>query len=799
MNINDFIKTAGNDLNSRDPKYSLAIIRKVSRYIGENVDFSSGKPVIADSVLERIREDLIMGYPHDPLTILCWNCYNQLNWRLSLSCGFLSKYIWTPQQTERLLIVHAGKFPISHLEYIDILAHYLLKLPPPPSKDPHDLEVHYACYFFTAAVIWGNITFPGCDEFLLSLQLGQIYFNPYYLIRGVENSDALRRYFLPYPANLFLNQFLLFSMGELGARGAGKLTLESPAFLFKSFTVKSFPAVYQRWSKPVLEQHYKSKVDGISPDDLRNAVVASSVLSMGDASVGTGPYPSFVTASLSDIVPNFASKNDGLTCLVPGYLPGRKDYVIKKKNIGFIEFQNIPLYKAISKITALRGDLEKYDDWKKMVGQAEKGILETIVEYKSILAPNDFINLDFYGRWIISLLHVFKKMSALSACVSPLAGVLSELSNLGKIVYDLTDYDCVWILIRLTLRHSTPNILSSTNAFLQYVSIERDDSFIAPNLFLLARIYKLDFDKKPTLKPIITCDVLDRALDALMPLSRFTGNPDQHLAYTRRTITKLCFYTGLRVNEGIDLKRTDVLEDNGIMLYVRDGKTINAERYLPLSLLLPASFLTEFNDYLAYRWSLDCQSDYLFVNSAYHKLDDKSLTDAVREAFKQQGMADFHFHLLRDAFACWTLMKWFYAVYEHMVPLDTPFRKYDLFSQEAIASFRMLFLGQGEHKEGQESFTYALQILAHLLGHGSANIAIASYIEVVDWIFYLMSSHYEAKAVTMSSRQAEYLLQVSYLTLPPELQGSTKKTVTTQFLLDQQHKRIGRKVPILTK
>jgi integrase len=537
----------------------------------------------------------------------------------------------------------------------------------------------------------------------------------------------------------------------------------------------------------------------MKPNDLRKAVIASSVLNAGDTSMGTGPYPPFIIAALSAVVPNYSSGNDGLACLVPGYSPPRKDYGTLKRKSCFIQFQDIHLYEAIAEITAIRQSLENDNDWKKHRDRAKQDILDKIAQYKAVLEPNDYTNLDFYGRWIISLIYYYKKMSSLNASVDGVAAVLSEISNLGKIVYDLGDYDCLWILKRLADRYSNPNIVSSMNAFLNFVSVERDGSFIVPNLFLQVKINKLDLVKRPRLKKIITPDMVDRAVDYLLQQSQSSVHADEHLAYTRMIMTELTFYTGFRVADVTDLKLTDVLEDNGILLYVRGGKTKNAERYLHLPPLLPASFLSEFEEYIGYRHSLNTQEDYLFVNSVGKKIDDKSLTDAVREAFKQQGVTDFHYHLLRGAFAGWFLARWAVAFYGHMVPSDAPFRSYEIFSPEAIERFKMLFLGQGGHKEGQESFTYALQILAHLMGHGSSGIALEYYLTVVDWTFKLISSHYELKEVTLTSGQASDLLQVSYPTLPQELKGSKKKTVSPQFIIDEQYKRIGRKLPILAK
>jgi len=777
MNIDQFIEDAGNKLHSDYPKFTGSIMRRVSRLIRENVEFSTGVPKISDDVLLRIRESLIVANNvRSQQTILLWDCYNQLNLLLSTSCQFTSGYIKTPRQTQRLLLVHSDKIIMSHIEYIDKLTYDLLSFSPPSSKDPHAREIHYACTYVSAAAIYGKILFPSFYKFLLSLRIGQIYYDPDYIIKTVEDSNAITRYFLPYPVNLLLNRLILFCRDQRSTKHKSPETyLEMPAFHFSAFTIETFPSVYRAWLTERL-QIDPSKAMSIS--DFRRAVIASSILGKHDHHSGTGPYPPFIITAMSETIPSYSFGNNSLSYLIPGYEPERVDYGTKPVKRSFVEFQSISLYHAIKELTSRRESLEKDDNWKKQRPAVESKYLSILSEYKTHLGSFDFINLELYAKWILSMMHGRNKISSTNTDASLLSSFLSELSNMGKIVYELVDDDYPPILTRMAKRYATTKIIQVMIAFLEFVSIERDNQFTFSDLYKLVRTLKLNLKNRPTLKQFISFDELYCSLHELMFHNHGFSDKDQpllssynnqHLPFTRRHVAQLVYHSGLRIDEVCNLQLTDVFEDDGITLFVRDSKTNNGRRNLPLSLLAPDSYLSEFHEYIVYRKSLPTSNTYLFVNSFYNRFENNSLTEPICACLENQGITDPNFHLLRHAFGNTFLLLWIAAFYGDILPPDTPFLEWDAFSHDNIEKFKKIFLGMGPSINGQESSTFVLQVLARLLGHGGPIISLQDYIHIIDWIFYLISNHYELKEVSLTLQQAADLLQISIPTLRKEL------------------------------
>jgi hypothetical protein len=194
----------------------------------------------------KIRTALIVAdNPQSPQTINLWDCYNHMNKLLTLSCQFKSSYIRTPSQTERYLLVHANKVNMKHIELLDMLAQYLLSLPMPRTNDRAAREIHYACTYVTATAIFAKVLFPNYHEFLLTLTNGQVFHRPSYLIKPTEGSNAIKRYFLPFPANVLLNRLLLYCHNQYQLSRPSDMG--APAFQFSAFTPKTFPAVYRQW------------------------------------------------------------------------------------------------------------------------------------------------------------------------------------------------------------------------------------------------------------------------------------------------------------------------------------------------------------------------------------------------------------------------------------------------------------------------------------------------------------------------------------------------------------------------
>jgi integrase len=106
----------------------------------------------------------------------------------------------------------------------------------------------------------------------------------------------------------------------------------------------------------------------------------------------------------------------------------------------------------------------------------------------------------------------------------------------------------------------------------------------------MTRKLKLGIKDLPSLQQFVDFDVTRDVSSVLISQitsgknsysSLLTVNKSEHLALTRRHAAQLTFHTGLRIDELINLRVTDIIEDDGPTLFVRKSKTNNGKRYLP--------------------------------------------------------------------------------------------------------------------------------------------------------------------------------------------------------------------------
>jgi len=239
---------------------------------------------------------------------------------------------------------------------------------------------------------------------------------------------------------------------------------------------------------------------------------------------------------------------------------------------------------------------------------------------------------------------------------------------------------------------------------------------------------------------------------------------DHEVAEALCLIMAAGFYLGLRRSEVIGIRVGDLIGEEDLFLYLSNNhfrrlKTINAERVLPVSVLMPAQPLQRFRDWLNRQRraeaevAVDEEEDIFDID---HEAQKKNVDHFLFPYFQSKGPSQtrftgfnlirealqrasrdptVRFHHLRHAFANWTLLRFAgYELERSGVPfpvwlLPDPLDRKALL-QEAI-SVREPILGKAPTNRRM-----LLQI-TQLLGHASSSITVGSYIHIMDLLLGL--------------------------------------------------------------
>ncbi|MFA5073200.1 MAG: tyrosine-type recombinase/integrase [Nitrospirota bacterium] len=278
-----------------------------------------------------------------------------------------------------------------------------------------------------------------------------------------------------------------------------------------------------------------------------------------------------------------------------------------------------------------------------------------------------------------------------------------------------------------------------------------------------------------------------------------------HKTETLKHMTQVSYYSGMRIDEVASLKINNVNFDGGIALCILESKTENGERNIPFGRLAPLEYIEQFKKYYETRKKMVTGDSFLFPQLSYRKqkggerqLVEKKWTNyasrLVARVFRKHISPDFVFHDLRDSFASLLLFRWFVLFHGDKLPKRPKgLRCYedDMFSDESLKRLRGLVLGMcNDLKEGQELFTYALAVVARLMGHGGPQVTFKCYLHTTDWLFYFLSRHDKEQRVDLTSDQAISFHQVTYSALPENLRKKGLKTIKVDDFLNGQRLKI---------
>lgn len=798
INISNEIQNASNSILKRRKYISSKIIEKISDVLIDKLSRKS-TPILTHDDLLSISTKLNLGSPRSYQTRLYLDCLNQIIFELKKTESIDSPYFNIPQKISRHIITQFDERIFENVRYIQKLRDELLKLEVSTHIDSYHEDIDYICSFIASAAIFGKILFPKFHEALLNIRFQDISISPDFINIRFENYETYYRYYLPFPASLYLYRCILFYQKyhrKLGIKRPNK----PDGIIFRS--IENFSEKFKKWTIDKLKGSEFENSYGLNLPAFRKAAVTASVIdSIGDDK-NSDPYPPFIIAIQSREIESYSYENKYLPSFLghPKYIPVLKENLkIGKKKTNYSK--NLGLESILTNIRNIRRPLLKMAQCKLNVRQeAAEKIKSTVESNKYILNNDDYKNLRLYAEWVSSLLLNRKySIKTVNDYSSDVQEFLHNLSIKGSIPQ--LSLDQLVEIMKQTMDHrNSRGIKSRLKAFTDFLKIELGSDFSEPNWKRSKDLRKKDI---PTFKPLIDFEKLAEALEiSKYFFAKYIDNYKkisikmrerkraEHKALVIWHIICLCFYTGLRISEAVNLKVNNVIFDGGIVICIRKTKTRNGYRNIPLNILTPESYYREFKKYFKERRKSAMITDLLFPQHDGKIWDTSHISKEIKNLFTRVGIEGVSSHILRHSFANWFLMRWFKAFHGNIIPDNLPFLNNELFGDEYINRLRKLILGMNNQKKGQDTCTYALAVLARLLGHGGPIVTIEKYIHNGDWLFYLLSESNKTENICITSRQAENFLQVSYPSLQKPLKGRGKKVIKPSELLEYQRSNL---------
>jgi site-specific recombinase XerD len=799
--IEDEIRQASANIANRTGIASF-VIEKVEKKLLSAFENKRHYSLTHDEV-KTIGDSLTIGSRHSYQTWLHCDCLNRFIYELKKNKIIDGPYFNIPQQIRRHLIVHLEKEMEKNVVYVHAIQRELMALSLQENTDLKDEEEDCICSFIASSAIFAKILFDGFEKGILSLKWQDILLDPAFIEIPlcVSNDGAeettFYRYFLPSPSSIYLLRCILFykrNKRKLGIRKYG--VFNSLVFPSINCRTDNLNLIFKKWTmKKLMSAGFDTK--GLSITEFRDAAVMTSVIDALDFSGNANQYPPFIMSIHSRVVESDSFDRKFVPFIKTDSADIRDMAVKKEKGVKDFDAGKPELKALLGKIVEIIKSLKGCYNLRTRKNAARKIELLISSITDGDLDRGDTENLRVYGRWIINLLYPTKtqppklKRKSIELYASD---VRSFLSNLDAPISTLDKDNLIRVLKQAMDMFKSSCIRKALRSFMNYMIAECGDSFPSLNW----NVKELRKEDIHTRKPLIhfdqVSDVIKKCEGFFCTYPKKYKDDKKRQAKLDSAIYKariiwhaihLGFYAGVRVSEFANLKISNIIHDEGLVLCVRASKTESSERNIPIHLLAPEYYLKELSDYLKEKRSENIGSGLLFPQYNGKRWDTSHLASEVGRLFESIGIKNMRFHYLRHAFANWFLMRWFVAFHADYVPTDLPFMENELFRDPYITKLKRLILGMN-NKTGQDTFTYALAVLARLIGHGGPLVTMKNYIHCGDWLFYLLSKGSETMEVQITSRQAQELLQLSYPSLPSEFKGRGKKTFTLGEILYYQ-------------
>lgn len=802
------IREAAQEIIDRTGIADSVVNRVVDCLINKMKEKSSFRLLRED--VKAMGEALVIGSPNSYQTWLHRDCFNNLIYELKKWKEIECPYFNIPQQIRRYLIASIERKAWENAAYVQAVRDDLLSLKIGSFTDIKDEEEDCICSFIASAALFANILFQGFEKYLLSLKWKNVSIDPVYLeipfnIQDLRDNAVFFRYYLSPPASIYLLRCILFYNKNWKNLGIKK-SFTPDSFLFQPMQAKAnkFPSVFKRWLEKRQAKLGINGINGLTISSFRESCIMASLIDSLDTKGKTNLFLPFLVSIQSRIIES-DSFNRKYFLAIKDECEASSQNGKKDSNKNLLNADDSELKKEIEEI------IKRLRLLKKDSSLRERRICSN--EIKSISKNSGLQgayreNVALYAEWLSQLLYPLHRRTrrpAIKTIVNYASAVRKLLFQLSDRAISSIDNDDLISVLKMTMdNYNSKSIKTALKSFTDFLTAYLGDKFDPPN-WRLKELRKHDI---PTQKPLIYFEHVSKAIDRCEDffcsyIKKYRNEKKQRLkldeAYHKALIIKhminLGFYAGVRASEFAHLKVANVIYDEGPVLCIRTTKTENGVRNITINLLASESYLDDFMKYYKNRKKKVVSGDeLLFPDYNGGPWDTSHLASEVSRLFKSIGVKDMRFHYLRHAFANWFLLRWFLVFHANYVPSDLPFLKNELFREPYITKLKRLILGMN-NKIGQNTFTYALAVLARLIGHGGPIVTMRKYIHCGDWLFYLLSKGSEDMKVQMTSRQAQELLQLSYPSLPNKFKGRGIKLVAFKDILHFQRTQLLPHIP----
>lgn len=677
------------------------------------------------------------------------------------------------------------------------------------------------CAFFASATLDGAVA-PDFYRKIFNITRTDVTFNPFTIIAhnypsqqiiATDEQYAYARYWLSErTAIYFLRLLLLIAQHrkELHFRYSGNYLM--PDEWRKKKVQAQLESLYRLWLGDVMKQH------GLAANDISS--IGMRLNSMNNLLKQT---PCFIASTLKGAMQVGSFSFDDLRLLDTeldkalhlSFRDGKKvrnnheiEVDVKdqgeKKSIKKFRFnrvqasdqleanekklrQNSGFFEMLADITALRLSGKKKSSRKERIAIADAFLALAKLCRRKARKHFCFENLSRYCCWLADcFVNIKLTVKSIQIYASELERTF--LVMLGQNSIMALDKEQFIKTIWLTrLLYDSGNIFTAIRSFTEYVEAEEDldgseKKWSSSDWFFLTGKLR---DMKKT-KPLVTVEHVKRLLD-LIPREM----PENS---SLRVAIILGFYGGLRISEITHLDKNSLIIDGGWVLRIRESKSSNGIRNVPLSYLIPKKELDEIVEFFRKARRGQNKGTWLF---ALKDPRDSAIdySHAVGQMFKDIGLEFYRFHHLRHAFVNWFLLRWVAGIQgADIFPASVTFLHDELFEANNLLNLRRLVAGFNDDARNQV-IVHVLPVLAKLIGHGGPVTTVTNYVHIADYLYFRMRrDRFTPKSEHLSSSAIQNMLQLSYPALPAELRKIDQHKVPLSTIIRHQAKRLDFKM-----